>query len=157
MKLKAIFLSLCLLVPAQTVWTSTASSAKRVVNPRTAKKADPIVGRYKTIDDKTKKALSIVEIYEKKGVIYAKIVKVFGEDANARCEKCKGDKKNKPLKGLGILWGMKNNGDVYSGGTILDPDNGKTYTCKMWLTGNKLKVRGYIAFLYRTQYWHKTK
>jgi len=38
-------------------------------------------------------------------------------------------------------------------GRILDPNNGKYYDCQIWLEDNKLKVRGYIGFFYRTQEW----
>jgi len=152
MKRIPLLIILSFILPA-----GAAAAGRSAAIVEAAKKKDPIVGRYKTIDDKTKKAASIVEISVRNGKVYGKIVKVYGEAAGARCEKCTGSKKNKPLKGLEILWGMKNKGDVYSGGTILDPANGKTYTCKIWIEGSKLKVRGYIAFFYRTQYWHRVK
>ena len=54
---------------------------------------------------------------------------------------------------------FKKNGDgEYKGNSLLDPENGTTYKGKVWLDGqdsNKLKVRGYVAFLYRTQTWHR--
>ena len=56
-----------------------------------------------------------------------------------------------------IMTGLKHDGDMYSGGEILDPANGKTYKCKIWLEekGKKLHVRGFIgmALLGRTQVW----
>lgn len=58
-----------------------------------------------------------------------------------------------------ILWGLKMNGDEWSGGEILDPDNGKIYRCKMTLSedGTQLSVRGFIgiALIGRTQTWHR--
>jgi uncharacterized protein (DUF2147 family) len=73
------------------------------------------------------------------------------------CIKCRGELKNKPLLGMTIMQGMKQNGDAYEGGKILDPDNGKTYRCKLKLdeTGNKLEVRGFIgiSLFGRSQTW----
>ena len=120
------------------------------------------VGKWKTIDDETGKAKSYVEIYEKDGVFYGKIMKLIvkeGEDPNPLCDKCKGRFKNKPVVGMVILWGLKKDGDEYSGGKIMDPKNGKIYKCLIKVTdgGKKLKVRGYIGFslIGRNQYWHK--
>lgn len=55
--------------------------------------------------------------------------------------------------GLDIIRGMRAHGDTWSGGTILDPESGKVYDCKLWVEDGQLKVRGYIAFFYRTQTW----
>ncbi|WP_211220185.1 DUF2147 domain-containing protein [Hugenholtzia roseola] len=66
------------------------------------------IGKWKTIDDNTGKARSIVEIYEKNGKIVGKIIKVIDPDKpNPLCEKCTGDKKNKPIEGLEIIYDMK--------------------------------------------------
>ena len=52
---------------------------------------------------------------------------------------------------------MVQDGDKYEGGTILDPKNGKVYDCKLWIEESKLMVRGYIAFFFRTQTWHRVE
>ncbi len=122
-----------------------------------------IVGTWKTIDDETGKVKSLVEISEAKGVFTGKIVKLFRppeEDQNPKCDKCSGDKKNQPLIGLEILWGLKKDSEnKWNDGEIMDPKKGKTYSCKMELVeeGKKLKVRGFIGFslLGRTQVWEK--
>ncbi len=119
--------------------------------------AGTIVGKWKTIDDETKKVKSYVEIYEKNGVYYGKITKLVGKSQDTKCDKCKGSKLNKPIVGMVFVWGLKKDGNDYEGGKILDPNNGKTYTCKMRFQGNKIRVRGYIGWFYRTQYWHKVK
>ncbi len=65
-------------------------------------------------------------------------------------------RRNDPELGLVILKGFGKNGDHgYQDGTIYDPKNGKTYSCKMTLNGNQLDVRGYIGFslLGRTTKW----
>jgi uncharacterized protein (DUF2147 family) len=117
------------------------------------------IGRWKTIDDSSHKPKAIVEIYDQGGKLYGKIIKLFrepGEEADPKCDKCTGAKKNQRVIGMVILEGLKQDGDEWKGGTILDPDNGKTYRCKIKLEKGKLKVRGFIgvSLLGRTQYWH---
>ncbi|MBE0424890.1 MAG: DUF2147 domain-containing protein [Lutibacter sp.] len=118
-----------------------------------------ITGKWKTTDDETGKERSIVEIYESEGKVYAKIVKLLEKsEENKVCEKCKGANKNKPLKGLIVIDGLKKDRNEWNGGRILDPKTGSEYKCYITLEGpNKLKVRGYLGFalLGRTQYWHK--
>lgn len=121
------------------------------------------IGKWKTIDDETGAAKSIVEIKEENGQLTGQVVELFrkpDEDQNPKCDKCKGDKKDKPVMGLTILWDMKKKSDTkWDDGTILDPKNGKTYSCKLELieNGKKLKVRGYMGFslLGRTQIWQR--
>lgn len=117
------------------------------------------IGVWETIDDNTGKAKSYVEIYEDNGKLYGKIKKIIDPAKQDRvCEKCTGDQKDQPVLGMQILTDMKKSGKTWSGGKILDPESGSLYTCKIWLDGeNTLKVRGYIAFLYRTQTWNRIK
>lgn len=65
--------------------------------------------------------------------------------------------RSKPILGLQLLNGFKtNNGNVWEDGTIYDPENGKTYKCKMTLADAKtLNVRGFIGFSWigRTTVW----
>jgi len=54
--------------------------------------------------------------------------------------------RSRPALGLELLKDFTYDGDnVYSGGTVYDPKNGKTYSCKMTLEGNSLKIRGYVG------------
>lgn len=117
------------------------------------------VRTWKTKDDKTGLIKSHVTIYKYnyKGKEYygGKIIKLINpSEPNPLCTKCPGAKKNKPIIGLSIIWGMQKDGDDYSGGKIMDPNNGKVYTCKFWKEGANLKVRGYIGPFYRTQTWY---
>ncbi len=117
-----------------------------------------IEGKWKTIDDETKEAKSIVEIFKKSdGKYYAKIVQLFQKPENANCVKCTDDRKNKPLVGLEIIRGLKKDGAEFSGGTITDPKSGKTYKCLIKREGNKLNLRGYVGIptIGRTQIWEK--
>lgn len=118
------------------------------------------VGRWTTIDDETKKPKSVIAIYEENGKLYGKIEKLFrepNEEPNPVCDKCEGALKNQPIVGMVILRDLKKDDDEWSGGTILDPGNGKTYKCKISVEdgGKKLKVRGYIglSLIGRTQHW----
>ncbi|MGD8836465.1 MAG: DUF2147 domain-containing protein [Desulfobacteraceae bacterium] len=114
---------------------------------------DSILGLWKTVDDDGKTAMSHVEIYEREGEVFGKIVKLLQDPPDVLCDNCTGDKKDKPVLGMEIIDGLSKDGSVYSGGKILDPDNGKTYKCKIWCEGDTLKVRGYVAFFFRTQTW----
>ncbi len=124
--------------------------------------ASPI-GTWKTIDDETKRTRSLVKIYKKaNGKLFGKIIKLYqqpSEPKNPVCDKCKGANKNKPIVGMNIIRGLELDDDEWGGGTILDPGNGKTYSCKIWIEGGgkKLKLRGYVGFFYRTQYWYRVK
>ncbi len=127
----------------------------------TTTNAQSILGKWKTIDDETGKAKSIVEIYQYKQKVYAKIVTLLDKKSkNKKCTECSGKDKNKPIVGLVIIRGLKKDGKEWNGGTILDPSNGKKYKCYITLEGkNKLKVRGFIGFalIGRTQYWYRVK
>jgi len=118
------------------------------------------VGRWTTIDDETKKPKSVISIYEENGKLYGKIEKLYREpteEQNPVCDKCEGALKNQPILGMVIMRDLKKDDDEWTGGTILDPANGKTYKCKIAVEGGgkKLKVRGYIgmSLLGRTQHW----
>lgn len=119
---------------------------------------DSITGKWKTIDDETNKPKSIVEIFEKDGKYYGKILKLFrtpDEDQDPLCEECpqEDERYKKKIIGMEILKEMVKSGSEYSEGTILDPNNGKIYRCKIWREGNNLKLRGYWGPFYRTQTW----
>lgn len=118
------------------------------------------VGLWKTIDDETGEVKSLVRISEVDGSLVGTIDKLFpkpGKDPNPVCDKCEGDKKDKPILGMVILWGLTEQGKEWSGGSILDPKSGKTYKCNVRVegTGGTLTVRGYIGFslLGRSQTW----
>lgn len=118
------------------------------------------VGVWKTLDDNDGKEKSHIEIYESAGKLKAKVIKLLPGATIKKCDACKGDRKGKDLVGMDILWGMKKSGNIWDGGTILDPKNGKEYSCKIEFDGaDKLKVRGFlgISLLGRTQTWYKVK
>ncbi|QNM86507.1 DUF2147 domain-containing protein [Polaribacter pectinis] len=106
---------------------------------------------------------SVLEIYEKDGKAFAKVVEIMNPDRkDARCVDCEGEYKDKPIMGLDILSGLEKeeDKDEWSGGTIVDPRNGNTYKCYIKLVKpNKLKLRGYIGFSLfgKTAYWERAK
>lgn len=120
-----------------------------------------VVGKWKTIDDETGKAISVVEIYESSGKIYGKVVEILNpKDKSKTCVNCSGSDKNKPIMGLTVIKGLTKEGEEYTNGKILDPKSGKLYKCYITLeSADKLKVRGYIgvSMLGRTQYWYRQK
>ena len=120
---------------------------------------DSPVGKWKTIDDKTHEVKSIVEITENGGVLEGKVLQVLKSTHGPHpvCAECDGERKNKPIEGMTILWGLRKDGDEWSGGQILDPSKGKIYklTLKLENGGRKLDVHGYIGFslIGRSQEW----
>lgn len=116
-------------------------------------------GRWMSIDDATGKPKSIVEIYAARdGSFAGRIAEVLDlkDGPDPLCIKCGGANKDKPIKGMVILWGLKPDGaGHWSGGRVLDPENGKNYKSKLELMdgGRKLGMSGCIAFFCRQQVW----
>ena len=117
------------------------------------------VGTWHSIDDKTKELKSELVLSESNGVITGRIAKLLRKEAkqDAVCDECSDERKGKPLIGLEIIRGAKkvDGKDVWEGGKILDPENGKEYTLRLTPTdgGAKLDVRGSIGPFGRTQTW----
>lgn len=115
------------------------------------------VGTWTTFDDKTGKKRAIVRLVQSGDTLSGTIIQVFPEPGDTgKCVNCPGVFKDKPIKGLQFLWGLKDKGHgEWSDGQILDPKTGKIYRAKMTLKGNKLSVRGYlgVSILGRTQVW----
>lgn len=122
--------------------------------------AQDVTGKWQTIDDETNEPRSIVEVFEKNGKLYGKIVKLIRtpeEDPDPVCKECDeaDDRYNKKVIGMEIMRDLVKSEGAYDDGTILDPKNGRVYRCKIWLEGKDLKVRGYWGPFYRTQTWHR--
>ena len=119
-----------------------------------------IFGVWKTIDDKDGQPSSHLEIFMVGEKAHAKVVKIYDYPEDILCEPCKGDRHNQPVLGMEILWDMKCIGEVWKGGRIMDPENGKDYKCKITVNDDgSLAVRGYIGIpaLGRTQTWYRVK
>lgn len=125
-----------------------------LATPNLALADDSPIGVWKTIDDETGDAKSLVKIYERDGKLYGKIIKLF-KNPDATCDACEGEDYGAPIKGMVIMWSLEQDDDEWSGGKIFDPKKGKTYNCKIWLEDGDLKVRGYAGPFFRTQTWHR--
>lgn len=117
-----------------------------------------VFGKWVTVDDETGKPRSIVEVTERNGKAYGRVIKLFrepGENPDPVCKECDedDDRYMKRVLGMEVLRDMVRNDDVWEDGTVLDPKNGGVYDSKMWLEGDKLKLRGYLLFFFRTQTW----
>ena len=130
-----------------------------VSGPATA--ADSPLGKWNTVDDKTGKVVSEVQLYYQGGKVYGKIVRLTNPtDENGKpkiCTKCQGADKDQPIVGLVIIKDLTPDKDRLKGGTILDPADGKVYRAEVWTEGDQLKVRGYLGPFYKTQTWTKAK
>lgn len=132
--------------------------------PYAAHAAD-LSGVWQTTDDKTGKPRSLVRIVETAGEYSAIVEKglLATDTGDAVCDKCTDERKGQKIIGMTIAKHLKKstNSDIYDSGEILDPENGKTYKCKMTLSpnGNELEVRGFIGFslLGRSQTWKRVE
>jgi len=114
------------------------------------------VGLWKTIDDHTGQDKSLVRISDAGGVVTGRVEKLLHPTKpNPLCDKCRDDRRGKPITGLSIIDGLRQDGEVWDGGKILDPENGRIYTVRLKLIdgGRKLEVRGYIGPFFRNQTW----
>lgn len=121
--------------------------------------ADPLHNtRWQTFDDETGNAKGVVEITEKNGLLFGKIIKILAEGGDGACTTCKGRYAGKSLIGATIIKNLQPKGHgKYADGSITDPEKGKTYKLKTTLKANRLIVRGFIgvSLLGRTQTWKK--
>jgi uncharacterized protein (DUF2147 family) len=118
------------------------------------------VGVWKNVDDTDGKEKSHIQIYEYKGKLRAKVIKLLPAATITKCDACKGPNKGKPIVGMDICWDMAKQSDgTYDDGSIVDPKTGKVYSCSFEVKGDELHVRGYmgISLIGRTQVWYKVK
>jgi len=124
--------------------------------------AQTVFDEWKTIDDRTGLPKGIIKIYEYEGKMYGKVVKILEEGKeDAVCHKCDGELKNTPVLGMKIIQAAEKQEDGHwKGKHLFDPEQAMTFRCKIWLNPDnpdELKVRGYLAFIYRTQTWLRVK
>lgn len=121
------------------------------------------VGLWRNVDDKSGEVKAEIRIGEANGALLGRIEKSLkkGTLPDAVCEECSDDRKGKPITGLDIIRGGKKaeSKDVWEGGKILDPENGKEYRASFTPIdgGKKLEVRGYLGPFWRTQTWNRVQ
>ncbi len=157
--------SLSLLVFAPKIGAEAHGGETRTTQepaPNKEQALDSPVGTWRTICDKDNKPRSLVRITERNGRLTGTITRIIRrphDPEELKCELCRGSLKDAPVEGLRILWDFQKKGKRWTGGRILDPENGKTYKCTMELErgGKQLRVRGYVGVraLGRTQIWHR--
>lgn len=98
-----------------------------------------------------------VEIYEASGKINGKIIWLQKGPETTDSHNTDEKLRSRKLMGVNILSGLTKKSEKWEGGRIYNPKNGKNYKCSIWLDGDKLKVRGYIGFLYETQTWKRAQ
>jgi len=117
------------------------------------------VGTWHSFDEKTGELKSLIVVTESAGVLTGRIDQLLRKNADQKklCTECSDDRKDKPVLGMEIIRGAKKveGKEVWEGGKILDPENGKDYTLRLTPIedGKKLEVRGSILFIGRTQTW----
>jgi uncharacterized protein (DUF2147 family) len=125
-----------------------------------------VFGYWKNVHEKSGKTQSIFRVWEDKGKLVGKIIKTFdvpGEAAQDKCTECAGAQKDKPVQGLIFFWGFerdKENPRKWVDGKILNPRDGKTYSCEAELSedGKTLNVYGYIRIVVKvggTSVWQR--
>ncbi|GAB1386883.1 DUF2147 domain-containing protein [Melaminivora sp.] len=119
------------------------------------------VGQWHSIDDKTGEAKALIRIVDNAGALSGRIEKTLRKDAKPTCTECQDERKDKPIAGLEILRGGKQveGKELWEGGKILDPENGKEYRASLTPIegGKKLEVRGYLGPFWRTQTWQRVE
>ena len=117
------------------------------------------MGLWRSFDEKSGEPSAEVRVVDTAGVLSGKIEKRLAKNAvpGAVCSECTDDRKDQPRLGLEIIRGAKKaaEADVWEGGKILDPENGRNYSLKMTPIdgGKKMEVRGSFGPFGRTQTW----
>jgi uncharacterized protein (DUF2147 family) len=117
------------------------------------------VGLWKTVDDETKAERSLSRISEApSGALSGRVERILEADkASARCEKCSDERKGQPVLGMTLIRNAQPDAahELWEGGDILDPANGKVYRLRLKPLdgGKRLEVRGYIGPFFRSQQW----
>ena len=135
-------------------------SAATAVAASAAQAQNSPVGLWRTIDDHTGQEKSLVRIVEVDGLVSGKVERLLRPGhQNDVCAKCRDERHGKSITGMSIIAGLRQHGDVWDGGQILDPESGKIYSVRLRPVedGKELEVRGYIGPFFRTQTWVRSE
>jgi hypothetical protein len=139
---------------AETVKPPPAAAAAHVEGPL-------LTGFWQAFNDDGRPG-GVFYFYEKNGLYEGRLVKAvtYPDEPpdDPLCKACTGEKKNQPMMGLVIVYGMKRHGAAkYEDGHILDPRDGKIWSAELDVTpdNKKLNLRGYIGtpLLGQTRVW----
>ncbi|MCA0394801.1 MAG: DUF2147 domain-containing protein [Proteobacteria bacterium] len=122
-----------------------------------ASAADPVDGRWRTLDDETGRPMSVVEVSTTGGTLSARVVETLN-DPNAKCAKCSGADKNKPIVGMRVLWDLKKKDGVWGDGSGFKPSSGDSFrakTVQLAADGRTLEVTGCKLMFCRTAKWER--
>jgi uncharacterized protein (DUF2147 family) len=122
-------------------------------------------GSWRITSDQDGKPIALIRVETVNGALQGVLTaSLRGEDPRRLCVKCTGERHNKQIIGMQVLWGLKpdpNNPLTYQGGSILDPDSGNIYQAKLTESadGRTLTVRGFmgLALIGRTQIWRRAE
>ena len=135
--------------------------------------ADPVEGFWISVDEKTQKPTAGWEIYTTGGKLFGKVLSVADHPQDVKADKCNDSYRGFPVSGkvsemtvVGTPWifGLTmDRAGVWSGGNVIDPDEGRMYGCRITfraMDGNKyktdtLEMRGTIGPFGRSQFWQK--
>lgn len=121
-------------------------------------------GLWQEFDDRTGNLEALIRIKHLSDNTYEgnieKIIPDKPENTAMLCSACTGSLYNQPLLGMRILSGMKRKDNLtFEGGTVLDPDEGKIYRCRIRLSedGKTIEVTGYIglAWMGQSEIWKR--
>lgn len=121
-----------------------------------------MLGKWYSIDEDGNKKSMVIITKNSNGIYEGTIEKLLTGDPDRLCVECTGAEQNKPIKGLKIIKSLREDGSKLTGGTILDPANGKVYNCTISYdskSGN-LKLRGSLdkmGIIGRNQTWIRAK
>ena len=157
---KFILSAFCLLFALNTFAQDSQVTTDLTEVPTLNNTMPDITGKWMVVDDYDKEPRSHVQLFERDGRIFGKVVKLLRMSEDKRCDVCPGDLKDQPLLNMVVVEKMILKGGYFQGGQILDSTRGRWYHCEMWLKDgdpNTLVVRGYVGFYYRTQYWTRVE
>ncbi|NBQ87152.1 MAG: DUF2147 domain-containing protein [Betaproteobacteria bacterium] len=146
---------------SRTPWSASVSAILLCTATLASAQTSSPVGLWRNVDDKTGEAKAEVRISERDGMLFGRIERRLAADAkpDAVCTECSDDRKGQLLNGLEIIRGARkaDGKDVWEGGKILDPENGRNYALRLTPVdgGRKLEVRGSLGPFGRTQTWQR--
>jgi uncharacterized protein (DUF2147 family) len=112
--------------------------------------------------DSSGKPQGLIRIYQQNGMYFGRIqANSPADDNGARCVHCTDERKDQPIIGMVLIRNMRQQGDGYDGGDIIDPDTGRLYGCKFRLIdgGHNMIMRGFfgMSLLGRSQTWRRVE